>query len=354
MVKEIRLPKFGDTMEEGTIVDCKVRLGDHVKSGDVLFDVETDKATIEIESPADGFVKRITVEVGQTYRVGMLLLILGGKDEQLSEDFLRSLLASSPAPIAEPKPQPTKPDKSKESSAPPVPAPTIPREIKLGHRITVTRFHRLTAQKMLRSKHEIPCFYLTVRADVTELVSYRMKLNEAGPVKVTYNDFIIKAVAMGLERFPIMTGQIEGESIKLAGSIGVGLAISVPDGLVAPIIKEPDKKTITEIASCSQQLADKAKNGQLMPDDLEGGCITVSNLGAFGIDSFIPIVIPGQCSILGVGKITDVCLPQDGDIAVRKVMNMTLSVDHRITNGTYASQFLDFVKKVLEDPACFK
>jgi pyruvate dehydrogenase E2 component (dihydrolipoamide acetyltransferase) len=353
MAKEVRLPKFGDTMEEGTIVDCLVKPGDHVKSGDVLFDVETDKATIEIESPADGFVKRITVEVGQTYRVGMPLLILAGKDEQVSEDFLRSLKASSPAPIVEPKPQPMKQDKPKEAQSP-IPAPAIPREIKLGQRIPVTRFQKLTAQKMLRSKQEIPCFYLTVRADVTELVAYRTKLNENGPVKVAYNDFIIKAVAMGLERFPIMTGQIEGGNIKLAGSLGVGLAISVPDGLVAPIIKEPDKKTIAEIASYSQKLADKAKTGQLSPDDLEGGCITVSNLGAFGIDTFIPIVIPGQCSILGIGKIAEVCIPQDDDIAVRKVMNMTLSVDHKITNGAYASQFLDFVKKVLEDPANFK
>jgi pyruvate dehydrogenase E2 component (dihydrolipoamide acetyltransferase) len=353
MAKEVRLPKFGDTMEEGTVVDCLVKPGDHVKSGDVLFDVETDKATIEIESPADGFVKQITVEVGQTYRVGMPLLILGGKDEQVSEDFLRSLKTSLPAPIVEPKPHPAKQEKPKELPAP-MPTQANLQEIKLGQRIPVTRFQKLTAQKMLRSKQEIPCFYLTVRADVTELVAYRTKLNDAGQTKVAYNDFIIKAVAIGLGRFPIMTGQIEGGNMKLAGSVGVGLAISVPDGLVAPIIKEPDKKTITEIANYSQQLADKAKNGELMPDDLEGGCITVSNLGVFGIDTFIPIVIPGQCSIMGVGRIADAIVPQDGDITVRKVMNMTLSVDHRITNGAYASQFLDFVKKVLEDPVNFK
>ena len=210
---------------------------------------------------------------------------------------------------------------------------------------------------MLRSKQEIPCFYLNVRADVTDLVAYRAKLNQAGERRVSYNDFIIKAIAMGLEKFPIMTGQIDGDDIKIAKSIGVGLAISTPEGLIAPIVKDPDKKTVAEIARYSRQLVERAKNNQLTLEDLEGGCITVSNLGAFGVDSFIPIVVPGQCSILGIGKITDICVPA-GDtpdtLGVRKTMNMTLSVDHKVANGGYAAQFLDFVKKTLEDPANFE
>jgi pyruvate dehydrogenase E2 component (dihydrolipoamide acetyltransferase) len=210
---------------------------------------------------------------------------------------------------------------------------------------------------MLKSKREIPCFYLTVRADVTELVKLRTKLNETSDIKISYNDFIIKAVATGLEKFPVMTGQLDGDKIKLAESINVGLAISVPDGLVAPIIKDANKKDISQIACDSQALIERARNNKLTPDDLEGGCITISNLGALGIESFIPIVVPGQCSILGIGQITDTCIPDGANILpaathrseLRKLMNITLSVDHKVTNGAYAAQFLDFIRKLLED-----
>lgn len=356
MAREVRLPKLGETMDEGTIVDCRVAPGDHVKSGDVLFDVETDKATLEIESPADGFVKLIMAKVGNSYRVGTPLLVIGQKDEQLSDEFVKSL--------AQPLVQKAPGGISREKKIEDLTAAPTPRT---GRRIPATRFHKLTAQKMLRSKQEIPCFYLTVKADVTELVALRMKLNENNPAKVAYNDFFIKAVATGLEKFPIMTGQLDGDSIRLADSIGVGLAISVPEGLVAPVVKDADKKTIVEIAQRTRQLAGRAKNSELTPEDLEGGCITVSNLGAFGIDSFLPIVIPGQCSILGIGRIKDVCIPdvdstpstssgqasspQDGNLQVRKIMTITLSVDHKVANGAYAAQFLDFVKKILEAPA---
>jgi pyruvate dehydrogenase E2 component (dihydrolipoamide acetyltransferase) len=353
MAKEVRLPKFGDTMEEGTIVDCKVSVGDHVKSGDVLFDVETDKATLEVESPADGFVKQIMAEVGGSYRIETPLLILGDKDERVSEEFLRLLKTSTSATPIIAKPKPAKREKINEM---PMPITVLPQDFKLGRTIPVSRLQKVTAQKMLRSKQEIPCFYLNVRADVTDLVAHRTKL-QANKEDISFNDFIIKAIAIGLEKFPIMTGQVEGDDIKLAKSIGVGLAISTPEGLVAPIVKDPDKKTVAEIARYNSQLVEKAKNNQLTLEDLEGGCITVSNLGAFGVDSFIPIVVPGQCSILGIGKITDVCVPA-GDtpdtLGVRKTINMTLSVDHKVANGGYAAQFLDFVKKTLEDPANLK
>jgi len=128
----------------------------------------------------------------------------------------------------------------------------------------------------------------------------------------------------------------------------------VPGGLVAPILKDVDKKDVKQIARDSKALIEKARSNKLAPADLEGGCITVSNLGALGIDNFIPIVVPGQCSILGIGRITDTCVPDDGSILVRKLMNMTLSVDHKVTNGAYAAQFLDFVRKLLEDTSTFE
>jgi len=451
MPKEVRLPQLGQTMEEGTIVDCRVKVGDEVKKGDVIFEIETDKATLEMESPADGFVKHIIAEIDQTLPVGAPILVLGDKGEEVPQGFVDSLTGSAPAvateappeppagktappaPAAEPtKPEPSKPAgkikasprakklaehlgvdlaavtatgpagriteqdvkdaaaKKPAKAAEPTPAAsalqskTAGVDVKLGATLPLNRLQRITAERMLKSKLEIPCFYLTVSADVTDLVELRTKLNQTGDVKLAYNDFIIKAVSTGLEKYPIMTGQLAGDAIQLADTINIGLAISVPDGLVAPIVKDVNKKDVRQIARDSQALVEKARSNKLALTDLEGGCITVSNLGALGIESFTPIVVPGQCSILGIGKITDTCVPApaSGDasrgsgpdsgsppgrtasrstghltvepnILVRKLMKMTLSVDHKVANGAYAAQFLDFVRKLLEDTSTF-
>jgi pyruvate dehydrogenase E2 component (dihydrolipoamide acetyltransferase) len=409
MAKDVRLPQLGQTMEEGTIVNCLIKPGDEVKKGDVIFEIETDKATLEMESPADGFVKHILVEADQTLAVGEPLLVLGEKDEEVPQSFVDSLKGGAPdapqeaAPVeqaAPAAPQPTaappqlaapagrviasprakklagelgvdlaavtgtgpagkiteqdvKQAAASKSAKPAAPAPVVQADVKLGATVPLNRLQKITAERMLKSKREIPCFYLTVRADVTALVGLRTELNQTSDVKVSYNDFIIKAVAAGLERYPIMTGQLAGESIKVAEAIHVGLAISVPDGLVAPILKDVNKKDVKQIAHDTKALVERARSNKLAPTDLEGGCITVSNLGAFGIDNFIPIVVPGQCSILGIGQITDTCVPDNGNIMVRKMMNMTLSVDHKVANGAVAAQFLDFVRKLLEDTSTF-
>ncbi len=420
MAKEVRLPQLGQTMEEGTIISCLVKVGDEVKKGDVIFEIETDKATLEMESPADGFVKHILVETDQTLLVGAPLLVLGEKDEEVPQSFVDSLKSAPPpaglikaadagpaaavaeaapaAPAAEPAklgPSPPKGPPGKVLASPrakklagelsvdlatvagtgsagkiteqdvrnaAAAKPAAPAEVKLGATIPLSRIQKITAERMLRSKREIPCFYLTVKADVTDLVALRTKLNETGDVRISYNDFIIKAVATGLEKYPIMTGQLAGDTIRLAEAINIGLAISVPGGpaapalikpayggLVAPILKDVNKKDVKQIARDSKALIEKARSNKLAPTDLQGGCITVSILGALGIDNFIPIVVPGQCSILGIGRITDTCVPDNENILVRKLMNMTLSVDHKVANGAYAAQFLDFVRRVLED-----
>ncbi len=406
MPTEVRLPQLGQTMEEGTIIDCLVKLGDQVKKGDVIFEIETDKATLEMESPADGFVKHILAETGQTLPVGEPLLVLGEKDEQVPQSFIDSLKAavpaagtaaaaeSAPTPAAaaepaEPQPEPAKPparviasprakklakelsvnlaavtgtgpagritedDVKKTAASKPAEQPTTVPGHKLGQTVPLNRLQKITAQRMLKSKREIPCFYLTVRADVTDLVELRTKLNETGQVKIAYNDFIIKAVAAGLQKFPIMTGQLAGEAIQLADTINVGLAVVAPNGLIVPVVKDAHKKNVKQLASDTKALIEKAQNQKLSLTDLEGACITVSSLGASGIESFIPIVIPGQCSILGIGQISDTCVPDNGNLLVRKLMKMTLSVDHKVANGAYAAQFLDFVKKLLEDTANF-
>jgi pyruvate dehydrogenase E2 component (dihydrolipoamide acetyltransferase) len=441
MAKEIKLPKLGQTMEEGTIVNCLVKVGDEVKKGDVIFEIETDKATLEMESPAGGFVKYILAEANQTLPVGAPVMVIGDRDEQVPRGYLEeptggkglaagvtntpaSQMPTTIAP-AEAKPEPGKPGKvmasprakklaeelgvdlakikgtgpagkitevdvqqaarvksaearvaqapvsrassprfeggtpstqatvpgSREKNA--RPTPTSAAEAKLGATVPVNRLQRITAERMLKSKREIPCFYLTVKVDMTPLVGLRTQINETGDVKVAFNDFIMKAVAMGLEQYPLMTGQLDSDAIKLADAIHIGLAISVPDGLIAPLVKNVNKKDIKQIARDSQALIERTRSDKLDLSDLEDGCITVSNLGALGIESFIPIVVPGQCSILGIGRITDTCVPDNGNILIRKLMNMTLSVDHKVANGAYAAQFLDFVKKTLEDPRGF-
>ena len=404
MAKEVRLPQLGETMDTGTVVNCLVKVGDEVKKGDIIFEIETDKATLEMEAPAAGFVKQILVAVDDTLPVGAPMLILGDKDERVPQSVVDSLKSGAPAAqapeaarAAEPAPAEAAPDApagriiasprakklasdlgvdlssltgtgpggkiteqdvqaaaAGKASKPAAPlAPVAGPQPQLGKTVPLNRLQKITGERMLKSKREIPCFYLTVRADVTDLVRLRTELNAAGGLKLSYNDFIMKAVAAGLEKFPIMTGQVEGESIKLAETINIGLAISVPDGLVAPIVKDVNKKGIRQIAQDGQALIERTRVNKLAPADLEGGCITVSNLGAFGIDNFIPIVVPGQCSILGIGQITDTCVPDNGNIMVRKLMNMTLSVDHKVANGAYAAQFLDFVRKLLEDATQF-
>jgi len=419
-IKVIRMPKLGQTMEEGTIVNTLVKVGDKVNKGDVLFEVETDKATLEADSPAEGYVKAILVQVGQTIPVNDPLLIVAAQDEEVSQAYIDSLLHEGTVP-ADTVPDTVTPaqheaaaaetmthiadvptahgvadklfatprakmiaqelgidlrnvtpanalriveadvrraaqsGKAAASAAPAatIAAPAIPvvtPKYQLGQKVKLNRLQKIVAEKMLWSKQNIPCFYLNIRADVTAMVALRAKLNKTAAVKVSFNDFIIKALAIGIQHYPIMSGQLAGDHIQLANTIDIGLAISTDDGLVAPIVKDCGKKSLMQIAVACKDLIERTRANKLGLDDLQGGCTTVSNLGGFGIDSFIPIVVPGQTSILGVGAITDTVVPSDGNLLVRKMMTMTLSVDHKVVNGADAAQFLDFVKKHLEHP----
>jgi len=359
--KNVRLPKLGRTMTEAVILDYKVGIGDHVKRGQALFEIETDKATMAVESPEEGFVKHILAPLGRTLQVGRTVLILARKDEHVPQSLIDS---EQPPPL--PKVQQAADIEKKPPTAGPLAekdrpsTPTIkPEQIKLGQIITLTPKQQITARKMLQSKRQIPCFYLDVRADVTALIDKRAELNKTADTKVAYNDFIILALAKALLRYPLMTGRLEGETIKLADRINIAFAVVLADGLLAPVVRNANEKNIARISRETTTLIEKAQNRELTPDNLTGACITISNLGAYGVHRFIPIVVPGQCSILGIGRITDTCLPNDSkaanpdspEIVVRKLMNLTLSVDHRIANGAYAAQFLDFTRNLLEDPA---
>ncbi|MHC4759359.1 MAG: dihydrolipoamide acetyltransferase family protein, partial [Planctomycetota bacterium] len=252
-----------------------------------------------------------------------------------------------------PKGKITEDDVKKMATTQSAESPAGRDEIKLGARLKISKLQQITAQRMLKSKQEIPCFYLSLKADITALTAERTRMNEESGTKVSYHDFLIKAFAKGLEKFPLMAGQLDGDEIKLTENINIGLAMEAPNGLIVPVIKDANKKDLRRIASETKELIEKARNEKLALTDLEGACITISNLGSFGIESFIPIVIPSQCSIVGVGQIIDSCVPNNTDVAVRKLMTINLSVDHKVVNGVYASQFLDFVKKLLKDPSSF-
>ena len=416
--KVVRLPQLGQTMEEGTIVNILVKIGDTIAKGDVLLEVETDKATLEMESSVEGSIKAILTEEGDTIPVDAAVAIVANADTNISDAMIAGVTGSSAAaePTPAPAPAPTQAPVAAASPAKKAVAPAdrifaTPRakmvaselgvdlaavsakdgavriveadvrkaaeaaksapaaavmpatsgakvempepEYQLGDSIPVTRMQKVVGDRMVQSKRDIPCFYLNTTVDMTDLFKFRSELNKKSPIKISFNDFIIKAMALGCKQFPIMAGQLDGNSIKVADNINVGLAISVTDGLVAPMCKDADKKSMVELAAANVAMIDRAKNGKLSPDELSGGCITLSNLGAFGVEWFIPIVVPGQCSIIGVGKIKDTLVPRDGNIMVRKMMSMTISVDHKVANGAYAAQFLDYVKKLLENTSTF-
>lgn len=387
MAKDIRLPRLGESMEEGTIVNWLIKPGDTVKIGDVILEVETDKATIEMESHAGGVVKDILVDTGHTVPVDTPLLVLGEKDETVDQAFLDELSAEIPAcaaateetgdhhshvfaspraheladelgvDLAEITPltgtaRIVEADVRHAAGIDPI-APGKP--LRPGQTIPLTRLQKITAQRMLQSKRNIPCFYLNAKVDVTELMDRRQKLNETSDIKISINDFVIRATAIALRRYPVMTGQLGDDCIVLPDSIGIALAVTRDDGLLSPTVKDPDKMNLPQTAEYTQSLIERAMSNKLTLGDLDGACITISNLGSLGVESFIPIVVPGQCSIIGIGKIIDTCVPSRGDgIKVRKIMAMTISVDHKVANGADAAQFLDCIKKTLENPSAIE
>ena len=372
MSQEVRLPRLGRSMNYATIIRINVSQGQSVSRGQVLCELETDKAAFELESPADGTIAHIFPQTGQTVPVNTPLFVIAetqekiekGLIEKLRSEFesLQSPLQTAAAPdtadfqyedmpehelLAKIHPATGPIDSIKDFSA--AATASLAGPFKPGQKISLSRRQRIIAEKMLYSKRHIPCFYLNIRADVTGLVGVCEETNNSG--KYAIDDFIILALTRGLKHYPIMTGRLGADCIYLAERIDIGLTIAVGSGAVAPVIPDTGSKNLRQISDCRRDLIERADKGALTIDDLAGGCITVSNLGELGIDSFVPIVIPGQCSILGVGRIFEMAVPDGPEaVQIRKRINLNLSVDHRIANGADAAQFLDFVKKQLEHP----
>lgn len=205
---------------------------------------------------------------------------------------------------------------------------------------------------MLQSKRNQPCFYLQRRADVTELMEIRRPLSKRAQVKITTNDFFVRALALAAQEYPLMAARLSDDRILLPQDINVGFAVSAGGDLMVPVIQRAQRKPLPQIAAESAGLIRKARSSRLNPDAVTGANITLSNLGVFGLESFIAVAAPNQCAVLAVGNIIETCAPgPDGGIRVRKMMAMDLSCDHRIVNGAYAARFLDFLAAMLEQPA---
>lgn len=214
----------------------------------------------------------------------------------------------------------------------------------------LTSIQKIIGKRMSLSKRTKPCFYLQARADATELKSIRPKLRKSLGVKITTNVFYIKALALAASEFPMMAGRLNGQNIILSNTVNVGFAVNAPHGLVVPVVKHADTKNIIEIATEEKLLTEKARDNKLTLQDMEEENVALSNLGAYDIDSFIGIVPPPASTILSVGNIIASVVCKDGKPTVRRLLNLTLAVDHRIANGDYAAGFLAFIKNKIEHP----
>ncbi|TFG47665.1 MAG: hypothetical protein E4H40_06050 [Candidatus Brocadiia bacterium] len=216
--------------------------------------------------------------------------------------------------------------------------------------IQLTRIQKLIGKRMLESKLTKPCFYIEARCDVTELMAIRPKLRKAVGVKVTTNAFYIYTLAHAVVKFPMTVAAVDGDNYRIADRVNVGFAVQAPQGLVVPVIKDADKKSLSEIAKEEIALTEKARDNQLTLEDMEGETIALSNLGAYDIDSFIGIVPLPTTTILAVGKIGPSLLPIDGKAVERKTVTITLAADHTVIDGAYAARFLSYIKDELENP----
>lgn len=220
----------------------------------------------------------------------------------------------------------------------------------LQNSIPLTRIQKLIGERMLASKQTKPCFYLESKADVTELMAMRHELKKSTGVKITSNAFYIRAAARAVKEHPLMAGRFDNDHITIADAVNVGFAVNAPQGLVVPVIKNADKKTLVQIAEEEKILTDKARSNKLTLEDIKGETVALSNLGVYGIDSFFGIVPPPASTILDVGNVIPTAVPLGGKPAVRKIVSLTLAVDHRVINGVYAAKFLKSIKEQLQQP----
>lgn len=410
MAEVVRMPKLSDTMTEGVVAEWHKKIGDDVESGEVLAEIETDKATMEFESFLDGVLLYIGIEKGQTAPVDAVLAILGQKGEDISA--LLAEVASEPvgesassepkvdppqlsvapvaAPSAAPAPIPVSvsqpSDNGRLKASPLAKALAADKGIDIqqiagsgnGGRIVkrdidnftlaaaaqtsvatgvenyteepVSQMRKVIASRLSESKFTAPHFYLTMDIDMDNSMAARKQINAAGDVKISFNDFVVKAAANALKRNPKVNSAWMGDKIRYNNHIHIGIAVAVPDGLLVPVVRFADTKGLAEIGAEVKDLAGKAKAKKLQPNEWEGNTFTISNLGMYGIEAFTAIVNPPDACILAVGGIKQIPVVKNGQVVPGNVMKVTLSCDHRVVDGATGSEFLLDLKANLENP----
>ena len=387
MAQIITIPKLGLTMERGIVTQWFVKEGDPISKGEPLFVLETDKITDEVESPEDAYVIAILAEEGQECDVYAPVCVLGEKDEKyelpgteragigIAPDTMTEIKGatatfSTPednaiksSPVARKLAEANGVDITKVKGTGPegrITREDIEAHIENGeprkYPITdtnelvsgkkpVSGMRRIIAQRMAESKSTIPHVYFRTSVDATNLI---LKRTGSGK-KYSYNDLIIKAVAQAIAEFPVINALYSNDAIEYRKEINIGIVISLENGLIVPVIKNA-LKSLDDISTSIAAMIAKAKSNKLLPNDLAGGTFTVSNLGMYDIDEFTAIINPGESAILAVSKISDKVFPDQGVIKIRPEMNLTLSVDHRLIDGTVAARFLERLKKIIENP----
>ena len=414
MAEIIRMPKLSDTMTEGVVAEWHKKIGDEVESGELLAEIETDKATMEFESFQDGVLLHIGVDKGATAPVDSVLCVLGEKGEDIAE-LLASAEAEAPAsePAAAPAPAPAPAAAPAPAPAPtpapapaaavpqaaPAPAPAVAngrvkasplakklaedRGLSLGlipgsgeggrivkrdveafvgggssaatavERFTevgVSQMRKTIARRLAESKFTAPHFYLSLTIDMDAAMVARKAINDRGPHKVSFNDMVVKAVAMALKNHPAVNSSWLEDRIRYNEHVHIGVAVAVEDGLLVPVVRHANVKSFGEIGVEVREYAQKAKDKKLQPSDWEGNTFTISNLGMFGIDEFTAIINPPDACILAVGGIQAVPVVRDGAVVPGHTMKVTLSCDHRVVDGATGAAFLNEVKQNLENP----
>jgi len=414
MAKYIEMPKLADTMTEGTLVKWRVKQGDKVATGDVVAEVETDKATMEMEAFDDGILHKLLVAAGQKVPCGTPIALLIGKNEQPPADGSLPAVVAKPATVAKTaSPVASVPATAvahatgsraaTSASGSRVKASPLARKIAVAHGVNLSALRgtgpggrivaldvenapatsaggpsvpivppvaagagdtviplsgmrRIIAERLLSSKTHLPHFYLTIEVDAAPLMKLRAEANAAaetsGGQKLTVNDFVLKAVVTAAQKVPQVNASFAGDSIIQYGAVNLSVAVAVEEGLVTPVIRDAQKKSLREISDAVKDLATRARNKKLKPDEFAGGTITVSNLGAYGIDQFCAIINPPQALILAIGAIVKKPVVGPGDtIVVGQRVNITLSADHRVVDGAVGANYLAELKKLLESPA---
>lgn len=425
MAEIIRMPRMSDTMTEGTLVNWVVKIGDSISPGDLIAEVETDKATMELESYQEGVLLHIGVEEGQAVPVNGIIAILGEKGEDVSAILKEEeSKAAEPQPQAqaveekvveekkeiiqavkqiETTPQPAMPNpvnenvQSKRIKASPLakklaaennvdlnhvkgsgddgrivkkdieaflasPAATNQKSASPSLQLPAftgeeafedvpnSQMRKTIARRLAESKFGAPHFYLRMTIEMDNLMAARKQLNAVSPVKISFNDIIIKAAAMALRKHPAVNAGWMDDVIRYNKHIHVGMAVAVDEGLMVPVIKFADNKSLSHIAVESKDLAGRARERKLGLDEMQGNTFSISNLGMMDIDDFTAIINPPNSCILAIGKIQQVPVVKNGEIAIANTMAVTMSCDHRVVDGAVGAAFLQSLKSFIENP----